>query len=162
MQDLHDSGKKLTTEKIILQATRKYHNLIQRNQCHYNASKKYLNFTANKSNNNDAIAEWRKTEILGQPIVERDGRTFYWCSHHKVPSRGFPNGSYVCSHKPENHEAWAAKNYRNKKGAPSKEDSPATDNKLVMTDKLRRVLTTTQPALSAAQIDDFISEVLKE
>lgn len=116
MQDSYDSGNKLLSEQIILKATRKYHNLVQRNQYQCNKSKQHLNFTTDKSSNKDTIAEWRKTEILGQPIVERDGRAFCWFPHHKVPSRGFPNGSCVCSHKPENYDAWAAKkNNRNKK-----------------------------------------------
>jgi len=35
-------------------------------------------------------------------------------------------------------------------------------HQLVMTDKLRQVLTTTQPNLSTAQVNYFIQEVLKE
>jgi len=59
-----------------------------------------------------------------------------------------------------------AKNNKQKKNSPSpsKETPSNTDDnkKLIMTDKLRRVLTTTQPNLSPTQIDEFISEVLKE
>ena len=68
IQDLYKSGEKLTTEKIILQATRKYHNLIQRNTYQYKGSRKYLNFATGSNNNvnpKDAIAEWRKIEIPG-------------------------------------------------------------------------------------------------
>ena len=153
MQDQRDSGHSMTAEKIILLATRKYYNLVQRNSYQHSNSKKYLNFTTDEGDNKDAIAEWRKLKIPGQSIVERDGHTFHWCPRHKVPSRSFPNGLYVCSHKPENHDAWAAKNNRPKKGSTTPKDdssSPSVNNKqLVMTDKLRRVLTTTQPNLSA-------------
>ena len=128
-----------------------------------------LTTDANKddANSRDAIAEWRKTEIPGKPIVERDSRTFFWCPHHQVPSRGFPNGLCVCSHEPENHDAWlATKNNYQKKNNYPKESTPSSNpsgsKQLVMTDKLRRVLTTTQPNLSSTQIDEFISEVLKD
>ena len=105
---------------------------------------------------NGGRRRFQDSQLLKEMVVP-----FIGVPHHKVPTRGFPNGLYVCSHKPENHEAWAAKNHRHK-NTPTKEGSSAAGSKLVMTDKLRRVLTTTQPTLSSAQIDDFISEVLKE
>ena len=49
----------------------------------------------NSSNNRYAdIQDWRKKKGA-EERVERDGKTWYWCPYHKVPSEGFPDGLYV-------------------------------------------------------------------
>jgi hypothetical protein len=39
-------------------------------------------------------------------MVERDGKTWYWCDKHKYNNKGvITNGMYV-THKPDGHDAW--------------------------------------------------------
>jgi len=169
LQDAYDAGEIVTPTEIIQKATRKYLNLIKCNEYKYTA-RKYLNLTTktNQQQQQDStIAEWRKTLIPGKLIVVRDNHTFHWCPH-KQPERGFPNGLYVSSHAPDKHEAWS-KNKRNFKSSKSKTPTSEKDSvpdqpqkQMVMTEKLRQVLTTTQPNLNSAQIENFIQSVLKE
>lgn len=109
LQDDYDGGKRMTAQEIIARATKKYDKLLSRNQYYYNDNKKYLNFTADskgKSSNPHsdhlkAIEEWRKHKIPGKEVIEKDGRTYYFCLHHKNREFGYPEGLYVCSHRPD-------------------------------------------------------------
>ena len=59
------------------------------------------------------VQKWRTTKKGSSLVV--DGKTFYWCPHHKHP-KGFFDGLY-CLHKPENHDEWKAK-YKKNRPAP--------------------------------------------
>ena len=58
---------------------------------------------------------WRLEKIDNKAehnMVERDGKTWYWCDKHRYNNKGvITNGMYV-THKPDEHGAWI--NRRNK------------------------------------------------
>ena len=58
---------------------------------------------------------WRLEKIYNKAehnMVERDGKTWYWCDKHRYNNKGvITNGMYV-THKPDEHGAWI--NRRNK------------------------------------------------
>ena len=64
------------------------------------------------------VQKWR-TVKKGASIVV-DGKTFFWCPHHKH-SKGLFDGLY-CLHKPKNHEEWRAK-YKKNRPAPGDKDA---------------------------------------
>ncbi len=42
-------------------------------------------------------------------MVERDGKTWYWCDKHRYNNKGtITNGMYV-THKPDGHDEWIAR-----------------------------------------------------
>jgi len=165
----------MTAQEIIAWATKKYDKLLSRNQYYYNDNKKYLNFTADgkgkssnpRSDHLKAIEEWRKHKIPGKEVIEKDGRTYYFCPHHKNGEFGYPEGLYVCSHHPDQHEEYMA--YRkmnkpfhiNKSSDKPKENTPPS-KQLAMTEAFKKVLTTTQPHLDQAQVDSFMQKVENE
>ena len=51
-----------------------------------------------------AIEAWRMKNTA--PMVERDGKIWWWCPKHVIPGRY--DGLYV-THKPEDHEEWVQK-----------------------------------------------------
>jgi len=93
--------------------------------------------------------------------VDRDGKTWYWCPHHKV--EGSYDGLYV-THKPEEHEEWKnnRSQFRKKKFESKKNDESgeATNNdskKLYINDNLKAALLT-HSDLSAVQIDELLED----
>ena len=52
---------------------------------------------------NAQIQRWRT--VKQGPTIKKDGKTYYWCSHHKHPM-GFYDGLYVTSHKETDHQRW--------------------------------------------------------
>ena len=76
--------------------------------------------------------------------IQKEGRTWYWCPHHKV--EGSYDGLYV-THKPEEHEEWKnnrsqfrRKKYLEKKkdnSDESKEKNSKTSKKLVINENLK-------------------------
>ena len=49
-------------------------------------------------------------------MVERDGKTWYWCDRHKYNNKGvISNGMYV-THKPDGHDDWFARRKNGRKG----------------------------------------------
>ena len=52
---------------------------------------------------------WRLEKVdnkVEHNMVERDGKTWYWCDKHKYNNKGvITNGMYV-THKPDGHDAW--------------------------------------------------------
>jgi hypothetical protein len=73
------------------------------------------------------VDTWRT--VKQNQTLMKDGKTWYWCPHHKHP-RGEFDGLY-CLHKPEDHNEWKAK-YR--KGKPS---TPGSINTGLVTKLLR-------------------------
>jgi hypothetical protein len=64
-------------------------------------------------------------------MIERDGKTWYWCNDHRYNNKGVvTNGMYV-THKPQDHEQWRInkeKGNRKKGKINSAESAPATVN----------------------------------
>ena len=118
------------------------------------------------------VAEQRKKKIVGQDSVKCNGKVYYWCNQYKQPNPGFPNSLYICSHKPENHTKQMKNkfiHFPKKTNTSSQEqsnneltNSVQNGKKLIIIDKLKQVLITTQPNLSTFKVDAFINEVLKE
>jgi hypothetical protein len=49
-------------------------------------------------------------------MVERDGKTWYWCEKHRYNNKGvITNGMYV-THKPDGHESWTERRNKGRKG----------------------------------------------
>jgi hypothetical protein len=67
---------------------------------------------------------WRLEKVnnkVEHNMVERDGKTWYWCDQHKYNNKGvITNGMYV-THKPDGHDTWLERRKKPKPGA-----SPAT------------------------------------
>ena len=62
---------------------------------------------------------WRLEKIdnkVEHNMVERDGKTWYWCDKHKYNNKGVvTNGMYV-THKPDQHESWTERRNKGRKG----------------------------------------------
>jgi hypothetical protein len=62
-------------------------------------------------------------------MIERDGKTWYWCNEHQFNNKGVVAQGMHVFHKPGvEHYAWHAKKDRFKKGGPK--DYTATTPKL--------------------------------
>jgi len=84
------------------------------------------------------IEDWRKKK--GKDSVERDGKTWYWCPHHKFP--GQFDGLYV-THPPDKHDEWKQKKaeYRKSRGKKDKDNSNGDKKKLTLNGSLKAALT---------------------
>ena len=90
---------------------------------------------------------------------ERDGRTYYWCPHHKYPPHY--DGLYV-NHPPEKHAEWKDKQDRFKgrgKYAKNQSSNPSTSGstnevKLVLSDDIKQALITDH-GFNALQIEQL-------
>ena len=107
------------------------------------------------------IADWRKHKIPGKEFIEKDGRIYYFCPHHKNEEFGYPEGLYVCSYCPDQHEEYIAcrkanKPFRINKSNTPKETPTPPPKQLAMSEAFKKVLTTTQLHLDQAQIDSFM------
>jgi len=62
---------------------------------------------------------WRLEKIdnkVEHNMVERDGKTWYWCDKHKYNNKGVvTNGMYV-THKPDGHQSWIERRNKGRKG----------------------------------------------
>jgi len=65
------------------------------------------------------VEPWRKVYV--QDAIVKNGRTWYWCPHHKMPDY---NGLYV-THHPNDHYKWAEKVAENKKSKSMKKRKSA-------------------------------------
>ena len=63
---------------------------------------------------------WRLEKIDNKAehnMVERDGKTWYWCDKHKYNNKGVvTNGMYV-THKPDGHQSWIERRNKGRKGS---------------------------------------------
>ena len=75
--------------------------------------------TTNQNKGKIDIEDWRKKK--GAASVERGGKTWHWCPHHKFP--GQFDGLYV-THPPSEHDKWKARKDEERK----KRSSGKTDN----------------------------------
>ena len=127
--DPHDAKlTALTTELNELKAARKGNDGAD-------ASRKRSNIVG-------GVPEWRT--IKKGDTIEHDGKTLYWCPHHKHP-QGLFDGLY-CWHKPENHDEWKAK-FKKPKTSAAPEDTSSkktepSNQKLSLNDRLKIVLCT--------------------
>jgi hypothetical protein len=73
------------------------------------------------SNNRYVFEHWcveRVNNNAEHNMIERDGKTWYWCDKHKYNNQQkvvVSEGNYV-THKPEDHDTWRANCTRGKKG----------------------------------------------
>ena len=92
--------------------------------------------------------------------IEKDGKTWHWCLHHKVD--GTYDGLYV-THRPEEHEDWKKNKFqfrcekfqKNKKKEDEIEES--SNKSLMINDNLKTALLT-HSDLTGAQIDESNNE----
>ncbi len=71
---------------------------------------------------------WRLEKVNNNAIhnmVERDGKTWYWCDKHTYNNKGNITQEMYVFHKPSEHDAWQAKKDCFGKKTP-KEISPAS------------------------------------
>ena len=111
------------------------------------------------------IDAWRMTKTT--PMVEKDGKTWYWCPHHVYEDKY--NGLYV-THKPEDHEDWVKRkqSYKDRMTKKKTSDVPKDDDaddssgkKLTLTDTLKTALMT-KCDITGAQADALIKEAESE
>ena len=61
---------------------------------------------------------WRLEKVDNKAehnMIERDGKTWYWCDKHKYNNKGvITNGMYV-THKPDGHQSWVDRRYKGRK-----------------------------------------------
>ena len=127
-----------------------------------NAAPTSSNAASGKPGDFLSIKAWRMKKT--EDSIQKEGRTWYWCPHHKV--EGSYEGLYV-THKPEEHEEWKnnrsqfrRKKYLDKKKDNSdegKEKDSDTSKKLVINENLKAALLT-HSDLSALQIDEIIED----
>jgi hypothetical protein len=62
---------------------------------------------------------WRLEKVDNKAehnMIERDGKTWYWCDKHKYNNKGVvTNGMYV-THTPDGHESWVERRNKGRKG----------------------------------------------
>ena len=107
------------------------------------------------------VERWRT--VKKGPSIQVDGKTFFWCPHHKHP-KGFFDGLY-CIHRPENHAEWKAKYKKNRPTDTNADDkdAPADDGKkkLSINQRLREVLCS-KLMLSDEDADNICKHVTQE
>ena len=95
--------------------------------------------------------------------IQREGKTWYWCPHHRLDGTYY--GLYV-THKPEEHEEWKRNKSEFRRNKYSKEknnvdpDGASDDNtkkKLTIKDNLKAALLT-HCELTGAQIDEILQD----
>ena len=122
-----------------------------------NKTKDLTDKTPSNDKNYGKFDTWRLTKVNNNVefnMIEKDGKTFYWCDKHQYPDHE-TKGMYVF-HKPNDHDAWQArkdayKNGRGKKnGPPTTTPAPApastastNASKLSLAKSLQEALTTT-------------------
>ena len=87
-----------------------------------------------QGNNKYVFELWRLSKVDNKAehnMIERDGKTWYWCNDHRYKNKGVvSNGMYV-THKPQDHEQWRLnkeKGNRKKGKSNSAESTPAPVN----------------------------------
>ena len=142
----------------IMALTTRLEALIEDKMAAFTTDHKSSTYQRNQNNNQkdrlQAIAEWRMTK--GAEMVERDGKTWYWCPHHVVP--GKYDGLYV-THKAVDHDkwkkkrdAWRARKPDNKNKDAEERPSSENNKKLVLSNNLKAALLT-RCDLTDAQAD---------
>ena len=138
--------------KISAHATQKQTHEVSNSSGNSNGNSKYLTIDA-----------WRMKKT--EPMVQRDGKTWYWCQKHVSP--GKYEGLYV-THKPEDHDEWARNRNRFKKRDKKDDDNKKEDKSLqpqengntkslALSNSLKAALLT-RCDLTAAQADALINE----
>ena len=49
-------------------------------------------------------------------MIERDGKTWYWCDKHKYNNKGVITLGMYVTHKPDGHDAWMERRNKGRKG----------------------------------------------
>ena len=112
-----------------------------------------------------SIEPWRK--IKGEASVERNGKQWWWCPHHKM--EGEFDGLYV-THQPEKHDEWKqnkeARSERRKQASlAKKEDKSAgdeaapSDTKTLALSNVLKTALMSHCELTPAQVDALFQEV---
>jgi hypothetical protein len=121
---------------------------------------------------------WRLEKVDSKAehsMIERDGKTWYWCDNHTYNNKGVVTQGMYVFHKPgAEHDAWRAKKDRFKKGGPKeytvttpKVPTPATGSsdpsaaKLSLSKSLQAALVTTA-GLSADQFQKIWADACSE
>ena len=81
--------------------------------------------------------EWRTKK--GKDKVEKDGKTWWWCPHHK--REGYFDGLYM-PHKPCDHDKWAENKKKWKDKRNDKKGNDSGKSKLNLSDALKSALMT--------------------
>ena len=121
---------------------------VQTLQSQLKGNKKSLQANATASSSNGKVTnktekelgfpEWRTKK--GKAEVTRDGKTYWWCPHHK--REGYFDGLYM-PHKPEDHDAWKENKKKWQAKRKSKNDNGNKSSKgLGLTDALKSALMT--------------------
>ena len=155
----------------ILALTTKIDNLEALMKLSANATQKQNpQSSSNNAPNNSkwlTIDKWRMEK--GEPMIKKEGKTWYWCPKHVSP--GKYDGLYV-THKSEDHDEWAKNRSRFKKRSDKKDDKNKEENKnepsqqqpeksLALSNLLKAALLT-RCDLTAAQAEALIQEAREE
>ena len=115
-----------------------------------------LNSTGRKPN----VKSWRMRKTF-RDKVERDGKVYFWCPHHKYP--GFYNGLYV-THPPHQHDEWKDRQDRMKKRGKyaglmntGAQHPSSPEPRAVLNDKLQAVLMISH-GFSQLQLDQLMKD----
>ena len=172
-EDDYQAGEDITPELLSDMATVKFNNMLELKQIKLvtkedtKEAAKFLTlatelksvinnhqFQGNKGSQGrttSTLEEWRMKKT--EDVVKRDGKTYYWCPHHKQP--GKYDGLYVSSHKPEDHDEYMEKRKNGKGNWNKKSNAPAPS--LQLKDKLQQALTSN--GLSQDQMKSFMAQI---
>ena len=154
----------LTTQvEQLVEAQKQYLAMVSAKKTRMNAAAK-----PGSTNPGDflSIKAWRMKKT--EDSVQKEGRTWYWCPHHKV--EGSYDDLYV-AHKPEEHDEWKnnrgqfqKKKYLEKKQDKSEdkdENKNASSKKLINNDNSKAALLT-HSDLSGLQIDEILEDAASQ
>ena len=130
------------SSKIISALTTKVENLEAALATNNTSTTNNATTSETKSKPQLRIPEWRT--IKKGDKVDKDGKTWWWCPHHKA--EGLFDGLYV-THKSEDHDKWKKdkKNFRRNKSSSSSSvdsESKSSTQKLQLTESMKQALMT--------------------
>ena len=160
--DLHADGKWETgpskADKIIALTT-KLNTLEQRLAAANSGEHKSSDKKKSDNPSFRPVADWRKTKTDGDKL-EKDGKTWYWCPHHKSEDRGHPEGLYV-THTLEDCNVAKRRQKKDKNSSKSSDSSSKPKSKLAIGDNLKAVLMT-RHALTSEEAEAVWSDSVQD
>ena len=186
-KDSWETGEDFTMHELAEDVLNKYNNMIEQRQWqqkeladtklvalltdHLKTSKSGDSLGGKSSKTSTSVEGWRMKK-KGDSL-ERDGKTWHWCPHHKLP--GVFDGLYM-PHKPgKEHDEWVSKKKqrqeRRKQGKASENSSGGStggsggsstgsgnSTKLAFSDRLKTVLIT-KLSLSDADAQSLVGDI---